>query len=150
MLIFLGSCGSDHWVLLIQREWFIKKQTKKYILLVIFQTLAAANMKMIVFWSVAPCSLIDVYRRFRGASCPHAVSLIIEAATTSEKSVYFTRLHGATIQKKNISIHFSEWWTWMIQRRRDVDEWLGFLRRFREFPALNLSPETGYLNWSVS
>jgi hypothetical protein len=26
---------------------------------------------MSVFWVVAPCSLVDVYRRFRGACCLH-------------------------------------------------------------------------------
>jgi hypothetical protein len=25
--------------------------------------------KMTVFWDVAPCSLVEVYRRFRGAFC---------------------------------------------------------------------------------
>jgi hypothetical protein len=28
-------------------------------------------MKMAVFWVVAPCDLVEVYRRFRGASCLH-------------------------------------------------------------------------------
>jgi hypothetical protein len=28
-------------------------------------------MKMAVFWVVAPYSLVEVYRRFRGSSCPH-------------------------------------------------------------------------------
>jgi hypothetical protein len=36
---------------------------------VIFQVLKAANMKMAVLWVVAPCSLVEVYRRFRGACC---------------------------------------------------------------------------------
>jgi hypothetical protein len=31
----------------------------------------AANMKMAVFWDVAPCSLVEVYRSFRGACCFH-------------------------------------------------------------------------------
>jgi hypothetical protein len=30
-----------------------------------------ASMKMPVFWDVAPCSLIDIDRRFRGTSCLH-------------------------------------------------------------------------------
>jgi hypothetical protein len=29
------------------------------------------SMKMAVFWVVAPCSLEEVYRRFRGACCLH-------------------------------------------------------------------------------
>jgi hypothetical protein len=28
-------------------------------------------MKMAVFWVVAPCSLVDVYQRFRGPCCLH-------------------------------------------------------------------------------
>jgi hypothetical protein len=36
-----------------------------------FQVLTAASMKMAVFWFVAPCSLVEVYRRFRGACCLH-------------------------------------------------------------------------------
>jgi hypothetical protein len=36
-----------------------------------FQVLTAASMKMTVFWDIAPCSLVEVYRRFRGACCLH-------------------------------------------------------------------------------
>jgi hypothetical protein len=36
-----------------------------------FKVLTAADMKMAVFWVVAPCSLVDVYRRFRGSCCLH-------------------------------------------------------------------------------
>jgi hypothetical protein len=39
-------------------------------LLVRFKVLAAASMKMTVFWDVAPCCLVEVYRRFRGTYCP--------------------------------------------------------------------------------
>jgi hypothetical protein len=28
-------------------------------------------MKMAVFWVVAPCSLVEVYQRFRGPCCLH-------------------------------------------------------------------------------
>jgi hypothetical protein len=41
------------------------------VLLVIFQVLTAASMKFRVFWDVAPCSHVDVDRRFRGAYCLH-------------------------------------------------------------------------------
>jgi hypothetical protein len=34
-----------------------------------FEVIAAVSMKMAVFWVVAPCSLVEVYRRFRGACC---------------------------------------------------------------------------------
>jgi hypothetical protein len=36
-----------------------------------FQVLTAANMKMTVFWDVAPCCLLEVYRRLRGVCCLH-------------------------------------------------------------------------------
>jgi hypothetical protein len=31
----------------------------------------AASLKMIVFWDVAPGSLVEIYRRFRGAYYLH-------------------------------------------------------------------------------
>jgi hypothetical protein len=31
------------------------------------QVVTAANMKKTVFWDIAPCSLVEVYRRFRSA-----------------------------------------------------------------------------------
>jgi hypothetical protein len=31
----------------------------------------SASMMMAVFWVVAPCSLVEVYRRFRSACCLH-------------------------------------------------------------------------------
>jgi hypothetical protein len=36
-----------------------------------FQVLTAASMKIAVFWAVAPCFLVEVYRRFKGAYCLH-------------------------------------------------------------------------------
>jgi hypothetical protein len=35
------------------------------------EVLTAASMKMAVFCVVAPCSLVEVYRRFRGACYLH-------------------------------------------------------------------------------
>jgi hypothetical protein len=34
-----------------------------------FEVLTSASMKMAVFWVVAPCTLVEVYRRFRDAFC---------------------------------------------------------------------------------
>jgi hypothetical protein len=48
-------------------------------------------MKFRVLWDVLPCSQIDVDRRFRAM-----IALIMEAARTSETSVYF---NGSTSQK---------------------------------------------------
>jgi hypothetical protein len=36
-----------------------------------FQVLTAAGIKMAVVWVLAPCTLIEVYRRFRGTCCLH-------------------------------------------------------------------------------
>jgi hypothetical protein len=45
---------------------------------------------MAVFWVSAPCSLVEVYRRFRGASCLHQlIVLMMEAASTSETLINF-------------------------------------------------------------
>jgi hypothetical protein len=52
-------------------------------------------MKMTVFWVVAPCSLFEIYRRFRGAYC--LIALMMEALSTSETSVSFY----ATAQRNN-------------------------------------------------
>jgi hypothetical protein len=46
-------------------------------------------MNMAVFWVVAPCSLVDIYRRFRG-TC-------VEAASISKTSVNFNQ----TTRRKN-------------------------------------------------
>jgi hypothetical protein len=51
--------------------------------LVKFQVLTVVSMKMATFWVVAPCSLVEAHRRFRGAS---------------------TRLYGATTQKTAVFI----------------------------------------------
>jgi hypothetical protein len=36
-----------------------------------FQVLTAAGMKMAALWVVVPCSLVEVYGRFRGDCCFH-------------------------------------------------------------------------------
>jgi hypothetical protein len=42
-------------------------------------------MKMTIFWDIAPCNLVEVNRRLRGA----VIALIKEAVSTSETSVNF-------------------------------------------------------------
>jgi hypothetical protein len=60
-------------------------------------------MKMAVFWVVGPCSLVEVYRRFRGACCLHnegnelLIALMMATASTSETSVNFHQ----TTQRNN-------------------------------------------------
>jgi hypothetical protein len=36
-----------------------------------FHVLKAVSTKMAVFWVVAPCSLVEVYQRFRRTYCLH-------------------------------------------------------------------------------
>jgi hypothetical protein len=55
---------------------------------------------MAVFWVVASCSLVEVYRRFRGACCLHNQG-------DEFTHLYCTRLHGAATQKTAIFILFA-------------------------------------------
>jgi hypothetical protein len=54
------------------------------------EVLTATSMKMAVFWDVAPCSLVDTDRRFRGAYCLHhqgLITLMMDAVSSSETLV---------------------------------------------------------------
>jgi hypothetical protein len=52
--------------------WDTCKTTSKIIRLhVRFQVLTPASMKMMTFWDIASCSLVEVDRRFRGAHYLH-------------------------------------------------------------------------------
>jgi hypothetical protein len=68
-----------------------------------FQVLTAVSMKMVIFWVIAPCSLEEVHRRFRGVCHLHhqgsssIIAPMIEAARTSETSVNFYH----TIRRNN-------------------------------------------------
>jgi hypothetical protein len=42
-------------------------------------------MKMAVFWDVAPCSLVDVYRRFRGVAASIRAPMMVKASTSEIK-----------------------------------------------------------------
>jgi hypothetical protein len=60
-----------------------------------FEVLTEVSTKMAVFWDVAPCSLVEIYQRFRGHRS-RAIALMMEAASTSETLVNFyqtTRRH---------------------------------------------------------
>jgi hypothetical protein len=50
-----------------------------------FVVQTSVSLKMIVCWVVAPCSPIEVYRRFRG------ICVMVETGVTSETSVNFCR-----------------------------------------------------------
>jgi hypothetical protein len=55
-----------------------------FIISTIQDILTVLTLKMVIFWVVVPCSLVEVYQRFRGA-------LMMEAASTSEMSVQQSR-----------------------------------------------------------
>jgi hypothetical protein len=58
--------------------------------------------KMAVCWVVAPCSLVEVYWRFRSAFYFHLQS--DPSVSSFKTSAVSTRLHGATSQKTAIFI----------------------------------------------
>jgi hypothetical protein len=72
---------------------------------------------MTTFWDTAPCNLVEVDRRFRGAYRLHhqgiTIALMVEAVHTSETSVDFndTRryiaegCHFHTRRRKNLKSH---------------------------------------------
>jgi hypothetical protein len=57
-----------------------------------FEILTVTSMKMAVFWDVAPCSLIDIDRRFRGAYCHHHQGLILHGATSQKTVIFITQM----------------------------------------------------------
>jgi hypothetical protein len=64
-----------------------------------FQTVC--NLNTTVFWNVAPCSLVEIYRRFRGDYWVHrhpSPWWWRQQALLKRRSIS-TRLHGATSQK---------------------------------------------------
>jgi hypothetical protein len=44
---------------------------------------------MTVFWNLALCSLVEIDRRFRGASCIYHVGLTMEVVNISETPANF-------------------------------------------------------------
>jgi hypothetical protein len=65
-----------HFTLQIPHKFYINSKVsvfKTVLFLVGFEVLTAVSMKMAVFWVVAPCSLVEVYQRFRGPCCLHSL-----------------------------------------------------------------------------
>jgi hypothetical protein len=56
-------------------------------------------MKMTAFWDVAPCSLVLIERRFRGAYC--LSTLMMEAVSTFETSANFYQTTRRSIPEDN-------------------------------------------------
>jgi hypothetical protein len=82
------------------------------------------DLKMAVFWIVAPCSLVDIYLRFRGTCCTHhqsceyarclLIALMMEAASTSETSED-SRFH--TRRRKNLKSYLTFKFQFLPQRK---------------------------------
>jgi hypothetical protein len=83
-------------------------------------SLQLARFKITVFWYVAPCSLVEVYRHFRGGCCLHHqsgelfIALMMEAESTSKTSVNFYQAtrrnipedsHLHTRRRENLKSH---------------------------------------------
>jgi hypothetical protein len=71
------SYSSHHWALNMTHHSFrntslyLRKNELISVWFVRFQVPTAASMKFRVFWDVAPCCVVGVDRRFRGAYCLH-------------------------------------------------------------------------------
>jgi hypothetical protein len=70
------------------------------------------------FWGDAPCSLVEVYRCFRGFYCSHRQNLIVEAASTSETPVKYQTTRRNNFEGSHLytlsscDLRFSRLWVW--------------------------------------
>jgi hypothetical protein len=67
------------------------------------EVLTAVSMKMAVFWVVAPCKLVEVYKLFRGHR--GLIALMMEAARTYETLVNFYQT-ARRYKPEDSHIHF--------------------------------------------
>jgi hypothetical protein len=104
-LIGLSSSSSSSLQLFSGSSFYFFFLLQKVSCLCGFEVLTAAVMKMAVSWVVTPCSLVEVYQRFRGPCCLYhrgddddggsmeaartSETLTMEAAKTSETLVNF-------------------------------------------------------------
>jgi hypothetical protein len=80
--------------------WCLIKHQGLYFL-VRFQVLAVVTMNITVFWVLAPCSLLETYRRLRGSYCLHHYGDLPDdgAVSISETSASFYETTQRNIQK---------------------------------------------------
>jgi hypothetical protein len=55
-----------------------------------FQVLTVASMKMACFWVVVPCSLVEIYQRFRSACCLLLPDYMVQQPRRQPSSLYIT------------------------------------------------------------
>jgi hypothetical protein len=110
---------SQPWLILIWYVFLIHRvsgteiKNSLWTSLVRFRVLTAASMKMAVFWVVALCSLVEVYKRFRFQKCLLPPSLgrspwWWRQQASLKRRYASTRLHGTT-QKTAIFMDLLVW-----------------------------------------
>jgi hypothetical protein len=109
------NCRYLRWVLVASNPCFVR-----------LQVLTAASMKLRVFWDVAPCSLIEVDWRFRGAYCLHHQG---DKQALSETIAGYIAVDGPSpIQPAVLSrtAYSSPWWLGQYAplKRRSTSTWL--------------------------
>jgi hypothetical protein len=83
--------------------------------------LVTTEKKMTVFWDVAPCNVVEIGRRFRGAYCFHHHGLLM-AISTSETSVNFYETTRCNIPEDS-HIHTRHVRTWNLTLPQKVTIW---------------------------
>jgi hypothetical protein len=67
-----------------------------------FKVLTAVSKKMAVFWVIAPCSLVEIYLRFRSTCCLHHQS--DHHATTEKTAIFKNEIHCLGVFNDSSSI----------------------------------------------
>jgi hypothetical protein len=65
------------------------------------------DIKMAVFWVATPCSMLEVYRRFRGTCCLHHQPWWWQSVRTAKKSQHFTitKINWLTLFREIIAVY---------------------------------------------
>jgi hypothetical protein len=85
-MLYADISSKDEQLLIRPFSWKTKNKS------VSFQVLVVANMKMIVFRSIAPCSLPEINRPFGRAYCLHHHALMMNQYTPQLTQRYYSAL----------------------------------------------------------
>jgi hypothetical protein len=88
-----------------------------------FQVLKASSINMIAFWNIAPCSPVEVDRRFRGAYCLHH----------QDNDTLLQRNYTALYSRRLPSSFQVLLWTSTVTRLRDAMTGARFTAEARDF-----------------
>jgi hypothetical protein len=99
----------------------------------------AVSTKMAVFWVVAPCSLVEVYQRFRGPCCLHyqpwsALISLLPTKVSAEGHLRIKSLFNNRnkICIKDFGVKISQKWQWLIGILQECSKWRMFVFRILE------------------